>query len=132
MPMTWNAEADAKLFLGVLNLLKDSKVKLDYDYLAKFMGSDCLPGAVQNRIVRLKRKAEEDGSAAGVGTGNGNSNGDGDGNGTANANGEDAEGPGTPGTASDASPQKKRVRKLKAKTKGAAKKVKAEDAEEAA
>ncbi|KAL3452070.1 hypothetical protein BJX65DRAFT_303783 [Aspergillus insuetus] len=59
MVMTWTAEADAKLFQGVLNLLRDSKIKLDYDYLAGFMGPDCLPGAVQNRIVRLKRMAEK-------------------------------------------------------------------------
>ncbi|KAL3492793.1 hypothetical protein BJX62DRAFT_235950 [Aspergillus germanicus] len=59
MVMTWNAEADAKLFQGVLNLLRDSKIKLDYEYLAGFMGPDCLPGAVQNRIVRLKRMAEK-------------------------------------------------------------------------
>ncbi|CEL03132.1 hypothetical protein ASPCAL04289 [Aspergillus calidoustus] len=103
MVMNWNSEADAKLFQGVLNLLRDSKIKLDYEYLAGFMGpgsfpplkttcrlyyihpplffvyssylirnlghfthstnshleTDCLPGAVQNRIVRLKRMAEK-------------------------------------------------------------------------
>ncbi|KAJ0425660.1 hypothetical protein BJY00DRAFT_274684 [Aspergillus carlsbadensis] len=59
MVMNWNPEADAKLFQGVLNLLRDSKIKLDCEYLAGFMGPDCLPGAVQNRIVRLKRMAEK-------------------------------------------------------------------------
>ncbi|KAL2810716.1 hypothetical protein BJX63DRAFT_433956 [Aspergillus granulosus] len=85
MVMTWNAEADAKLFLGVLNLLQDSKTKLDCEYLANFMGPglplptrlytnspnkmkcelDCLPGAIKNRIARLKRMAEKSGAVDG-------------------------------------------------------------------
>ncbi|OJJ62095.1 hypothetical protein ASPSYDRAFT_129001 [Aspergillus sydowii CBS 593.65] len=60
MPMIWNAEADAKLFLGVLNQVKDANVKLDCKKLADFMGPDCIAGAVQNRLVRLKKKAEAD------------------------------------------------------------------------
>ncbi|PTU25362.1 hypothetical protein P175DRAFT_0539748 [Aspergillus ochraceoroseus IBT 24754] len=59
MPMVWNSEADAKLLLGIFNQLRDAKLKLDIDKLAAFMGSDCLPGAVQNRLVRLRKKAEE-------------------------------------------------------------------------
>ncbi|KAL4802381.1 hypothetical protein BDV18DRAFT_164203 [Aspergillus unguis] len=58
MVMTWNAEADAKLFLGVLNQLKDAKLKLDHEKLAEFMGPDCIPGAISNRINRLRKAAE--------------------------------------------------------------------------
>ncbi|KAL4919852.1 hypothetical protein BDW62DRAFT_199573 [Aspergillus aurantiobrunneus] len=110
MPMNWNAEADAKLFLGVLNQLKDAKLKLDYNKLAEFMGTDCLPGAVHNRIVRLRRKAEVGLSGA-------------DDAGEAEREGDGAGGIG------DGSPQKRKVQR-KPKGSGAAKKAKAEDEDE--
>ncbi|KAL2831887.1 hypothetical protein BJY01DRAFT_254106 [Aspergillus pseudoustus] len=107
MVMAWNAEADAKLFLGVLNLLKDSKTKLDCEYLAKFMGPDCLPGAVQNRIVRLKRMAEKGGAAA-----------DGAGPGAENADEDAATADG------QVSPQKRKAGRPRGAKASAAKKVK--------
>ncbi|KAI9036117.1 uncharacterized protein KD926_002258 [Aspergillus affinis] len=78
MPMTWNADSDAKvtpppivfevltdveskiiqLFLGVLAQFKPLKMKLDYEALAKYMGSDCTPCAIENRLVRLRRQME--------------------------------------------------------------------------
>ncbi|KAL4904996.1 hypothetical protein BDW74DRAFT_178562 [Aspergillus multicolor] len=73
MVMNWNAESDARLFLGVLNQLRDAKLKLDNQKLAEFMGPDCLPGAIVNRIVRLRRMAEAEtgpGSAEGDGSAN--------------------------------------------------------------
>ncbi|KAL5002018.1 hypothetical protein BDV10DRAFT_181713 [Aspergillus recurvatus] len=93
MPMNWTTEADAKanlcsttnlhsyeqLFLGVLNQLRDAKLKLNHEKLADFMGPECLPGAVNNRIVRLRRIAEA-GCSDGCGaSGNGASNGNGEG-----------------------------------------------------
>ncbi|KAL2853576.1 hypothetical protein BJX68DRAFT_265043 [Aspergillus pseudodeflectus] len=110
MVMNWNSEADAKLFQGVLNLLRDSKIKLDYEYLAGFMGPDCLPGAVQNRIIRLKRMAEKgpsnDDSASGE-----------------NVN-EKTEGAGSEGQA-QASPAKRKGGRPKGVKGSPAKKVKA-------
>ncbi|KAA8650974.1 hypothetical protein EYZ11_011064 [Aspergillus tanneri] len=58
MPMNWNSEADAKLFLGVLAQFDGSKPKLDFEKLAQYMGSDCTACAVQNRVVRLRRMVE--------------------------------------------------------------------------
>ncbi|KAL2830872.1 hypothetical protein BDW59DRAFT_158307 [Aspergillus cavernicola] len=116
MPMSWNAEADAKLLLAVLNQVKDAKLKLDYVKIAQFMGSDCIPGAVQNRIVRLRRKAEG-----------------GDGGGENGAyEGDSVGSPGTPlkGSASvSGSPQKRKgqkQRKATPKTTPKGKKIKTE------
>ncbi|KAL4879730.1 hypothetical protein BJY04DRAFT_219816 [Aspergillus karnatakaensis] len=47
MPMTWNAEANAKFVLGILDQLKQQNVKLSYQKLADFMG----PGA-SRRFLR--------------------------------------------------------------------------------
>ncbi|KAL4985953.1 hypothetical protein BDW68DRAFT_179216 [Aspergillus falconensis] len=78
-----------QLFLGVLNQLRDAKLKIDNEKLAEFMGPECLPGAVHNRIVRLRRMAE-----AGCSDGGG-------------ANGDGEEGAGS----DTASPKRKAVRK---------------------
>ncbi|KAL4967812.1 uncharacterized protein BDV14DRAFT_197452 [Aspergillus stella-maris] len=79
--INWNADADAKLFLGVLAQLKDANLSLDYDKLAAFMGPGVVRGAIVNRIVRLKRKAEsESGGVSATATATENKNGDGDGN----------------------------------------------------
>ncbi|KAI9926264.1 hypothetical protein ASPWEDRAFT_174993 [Aspergillus wentii DTO 134E9] len=67
----WNSDADAKLFLGVLNQLKDAKLNIDYAKLAEFMGPDCLVGAVKNRIVRLRKQAEESSSPGAASEGDG-------------------------------------------------------------
>ncbi|CAI7654569.1 unnamed protein product [Penicillium pancosmium] len=61
MPRVWNAEADAKLFCGVLAQLQDTNTRLDYDALAKYMGPDCVVGAVKNRMNRLKAAARSEG-----------------------------------------------------------------------
>ncbi|CAI7648917.1 unnamed protein product [Penicillium manginii] len=53
----WNAEADAKLFCGVLAQLQDASLKLDYDALARYMG----PGAVRGRMQRLRATARAEG-----------------------------------------------------------------------
>ncbi|KAL4873484.1 hypothetical protein BDV12DRAFT_160120 [Aspergillus spectabilis] len=55
MPMTWNAEAEAKLFLGVLDQVRGAK--LDYKALAAFMGPNCSVAALQQKIFRLRREA---------------------------------------------------------------------------
>lgn len=57
MPV-WNAESDAKLLLGVLAWLRDSKIKLDTEWLAKYMGEDCTACAINNHIVRIRRQVE--------------------------------------------------------------------------
>ncbi|RDW70905.1 uncharacterized protein DSM5745_08416 [Aspergillus mulundensis] len=76
MVMTWNAESDARLFLGVLNQLRDAKLKLDNQKLAEFMGPDCLPGAIVNRIARLRRMAEAEGGGSANADGDVADNGD--------------------------------------------------------
>ncbi|KAL4872548.1 hypothetical protein BDV12DRAFT_193266 [Aspergillus spectabilis] len=108
MRMIWNAEADAKLLLGVLEQIKDAKIALDNKKLAEFMGPDCLPGAVVNRIVRLKRKGGAEGASTGTGTTTIADSGEGE---------EDA------GGASDATLQK---RKVVRKPRVSAKKVKSD------
>ncbi|PWY68394.1 hypothetical protein BO70DRAFT_366062 [Aspergillus heteromorphus CBS 117.55] len=55
MPIQWTADADAKLFLGVLIQMR-GRVKLDYEDLAAHMGSDCTACAVEQRIVKLKKQ----------------------------------------------------------------------------
>ncbi|KAI9375933.1 hypothetical protein BJX61DRAFT_539389 [Aspergillus egyptiacus] len=57
MPMTWTAESNAKLFLGVLELLKHQNVKLDYGWLAEYMGPDCTKRAIDHQIQKLKKQA---------------------------------------------------------------------------
>ncbi|KAL1643137.1 hypothetical protein SLS58_005106 [Diplodia intermedia] len=62
MPMNWNAEADAKLLLGILKIydIKINKGPM-LDELNAFMGPDCVGLAITNRITRLKKAAEADG-----------------------------------------------------------------------
>ncbi|PYH42279.1 uncharacterized protein BP01DRAFT_368305 [Aspergillus saccharolyticus JOP 1030-1] len=59
MPVTWNSEANAKLFLGVLTQLRNQNVKLDYHALAGFVGSECSVRAVQQQMDRLRKQANE-------------------------------------------------------------------------
>ncbi|KAL4784218.1 hypothetical protein BJX76DRAFT_357294 [Aspergillus varians] len=119
MVMTWNSETDAQLFLGVLYQLRDAKVKLDYEKLAQFMGPECIAGAVQNRIVRLKKKVEaimggEDAADAGGANGEASSPGGGGG-----------------GVVSDASPRKRKaMRKPKGVSVAKRVKVDPEDGED--
>ncbi|RAL01236.1 uncharacterized protein BO80DRAFT_444682 [Aspergillus ibericus CBS 121593] len=54
--MFWTAEANSKLFVGVLDQMR-GKLKLDYEALAAHMGSDCTACAVEQHIVKLKRQA---------------------------------------------------------------------------
>ncbi|KIW52787.1 hypothetical protein PV05_08407 [Exophiala xenobiotica] len=65
MPMTWNADADAKLFAAVL---ATSAVKIEYDDVAQLMGPDCTKKAVIHRINNIKSKAKEAGLVDAVGT----------------------------------------------------------------
>ncbi|KAL4743419.1 hypothetical protein BDV11DRAFT_178245 [Aspergillus similis] len=54
MPMTWNAEAEARLLIGILAQLKGS---LDYRALADHMGPECSVMALRHRIFKLRRDA---------------------------------------------------------------------------
>ncbi|KAL4915000.1 hypothetical protein BDW62DRAFT_204089 [Aspergillus aurantiobrunneus] len=70
MPMNWTSEANAKLFLGVLEQLKEQNVKLNYSKLAEYMGpehaqltrlgldgAECSHRAIDNQIIKLKKQA---------------------------------------------------------------------------
>ncbi|KAB2572280.1 hypothetical protein DBV05_g9059 [Lasiodiplodia theobromae] len=63
MPMIWNAEADAKLLLGILKIY-DVKISKSpkLEELNAFMGPDCVGLAITNRITRLKKSVEGDGN----------------------------------------------------------------------
>ncbi|KAL1848080.1 hypothetical protein Plec18167_008777 [Paecilomyces lecythidis] len=54
MPMTWNAEADARLLIAIIAV---GNPKMDYDKLSDYMGGDCTAYAIQHRIRKLKDKA---------------------------------------------------------------------------
>ncbi|XRM42319.1 hypothetical protein ABZX51_005543 [Aspergillus tubingensis] len=71
--MIWSSEADAKLFVGVLNQLR-GKLKLDYQELAMHMGGDCTSCAVEQRMIRLRKQAASAYPAASTGTGGGTAN----------------------------------------------------------
>ncbi|RAH77245.1 hypothetical protein BO86DRAFT_403955 [Aspergillus japonicus CBS 114.51] len=62
MPVTWNSEANARLFLGVLTQLKNQSIKLDYTALANSVGQGCTVRAVQQQMDKL-RKQVSDGSS---------------------------------------------------------------------
>ncbi|KAL3470837.1 hypothetical protein BJX99DRAFT_263859 [Aspergillus californicus] len=62
MPISWNAEAEAKLLLGVLDQLPGAK--LDYKALAQFMGPDCSVPAVKQHVQKLRRTSGTSGSAS--------------------------------------------------------------------
>ncbi|KIW32130.1 uncharacterized protein PV07_03700 [Cladophialophora immunda] len=64
MPMTWDADADARLFAAVL---ATSEIKIDYTAVAARMGNGCTAKAVTHRVTNIKNKAkslEADGDAA--------------------------------------------------------------------
>ncbi|RAK82513.1 uncharacterized protein BO72DRAFT_523317 [Aspergillus fijiensis CBS 313.89] len=61
MPVQWTSEADAKLFVGVLNQCH-GQLKLDSQKLAQHMGGDCTACAIEQRIAKLKRHAKALGS----------------------------------------------------------------------
>ncbi|KAJ0424176.1 hypothetical protein BJY00DRAFT_277243, partial [Aspergillus carlsbadensis] len=80
MPITWNAEAEARLLLGILDQLKGHR--LDYKALAAYMGPGvttvktpsrrslltalgCTVPALQQRLFKLRREAGIAGSARG-------------------------------------------------------------------
>ncbi|PYI22326.1 hypothetical protein BO99DRAFT_429988 [Aspergillus violaceofuscus CBS 115571] len=63
MPMQWTSEADAKLFVGVLNQCH-GQLKLDTQKLAQHMGGDCTACAIEQRIAKLKRHAKALGSTS--------------------------------------------------------------------
>ncbi|EXJ85933.1 hypothetical protein A1O1_06302 [Capronia coronata CBS 617.96] len=51
MPMTWDADADAKLFAAVL---ATSEVKINNGAVAEMMGPDCTAKAIIHRIAKIK------------------------------------------------------------------------------
>ncbi|KAJ9498487.1 hypothetical protein H2202_006174 [Exophiala xenobiotica] len=65
MPMTWNADADAKLFAAVL---ATSAVKVEYEVVAQLMGPDCTKKAITHRISSIKAKAKDLGLTDAVST----------------------------------------------------------------
>ncbi|BCS26685.1 uncharacterized protein APUU_51396S [Aspergillus puulaauensis] len=60
MPMNWTAEANAKLLLGVLDQLKETNVKLNYQKLADYMGSECNKKSIENQLSKLRKSAGSD------------------------------------------------------------------------
>ncbi|KAL3434456.1 hypothetical protein BDV09DRAFT_169839 [Aspergillus tetrazonus] len=54
MPMTWNAEAEARLLLGILAQVRGV---LDYKALATHMGPECSVIALRQHICKLRRDA---------------------------------------------------------------------------
>ncbi|KAJ9627031.1 hypothetical protein H2203_003491 [Taxawa tesnikishii (nom. ined.)] len=70
--MNWNGDADRALLLAIL---KTQDVKIDFDAVAQELTTEattCTPRAVQERLKKLKRMAQEGGSA-----GNGDESGSG-------------------------------------------------------
>ncbi|KAF2811105.1 uncharacterized protein BDZ99DRAFT_462382 [Mytilinidion resinicola] len=68
MPMNWTPEADAKLFVKVLNV---SNIKLSQDVLdaiASEMSPDCTGRAIKERIFKLKQKAAGPGNSTAAST----------------------------------------------------------------
>ncbi|RAL15784.1 uncharacterized protein BO97DRAFT_475437 [Aspergillus homomorphus CBS 101889] len=59
MPIAWTAEANAKLFLGVLTQTRSQNMKLDYTALAEYMGSGCTVRAVQQQIDKLRKQVSD-------------------------------------------------------------------------
>ncbi|KAL4994944.1 hypothetical protein BDV10DRAFT_188573 [Aspergillus recurvatus] len=59
MPMNWTAEANAKLFIGVLEQIKTQSIRLDYKALAEHMGPECNAKSVQNQFTKLKKQGAE-------------------------------------------------------------------------
>ncbi|KAL4733778.1 hypothetical protein BDV11DRAFT_209953 [Aspergillus similis] len=66
MPMSWTPEANAKLFVGVLEQIKTQSVKLDYKALAGHMGPECNAKSVQNQFTKLRKQAAEEFGSAGA------------------------------------------------------------------
>ncbi|KAL4885105.1 hypothetical protein BJY04DRAFT_214984 [Aspergillus karnatakaensis] len=54
MPITWNAESEAKLLLGILDQVRGTS--FDYHALAAFMGPDVSAAAVKQRICKIRRE----------------------------------------------------------------------------
>ncbi|KAL4814456.1 hypothetical protein BDW67DRAFT_186658 [Aspergillus spinulosporus] len=74
--MSWTPEANAKVFIGVLEQIKTQSVKLDYKALAEHMGPvspltflsrlECNAKSVQNQFTKLKKQAAEEYGYAGA------------------------------------------------------------------
>ncbi|QMW42673.1 hypothetical protein G4B11_006043 [Aspergillus flavus] len=62
MPITWTAEADAKLLLGFLDQCKDANFKLDYNKLAAYVGP------VVNHVIRLRKLIAQEGGGSAAST----------------------------------------------------------------
>ncbi|KAL3480191.1 hypothetical protein BJX99DRAFT_254784 [Aspergillus californicus] len=60
MPMNWSAEANAKLFLAVLEQIKEQNVKLNMQKLAQYMGPECTNRSIDNQITKLKKMTATD------------------------------------------------------------------------
>ncbi|KAK7544454.1 uncharacterized protein J3D65DRAFT_663700 [Phyllosticta citribraziliensis] len=60
MPMNWNADADARLLVGIVNY---TDFKLNKETLAKlntWMGPDCVGQSISQRLIKLKKKFYDD------------------------------------------------------------------------
>ncbi|QMW30620.1 hypothetical protein G4B84_006001 [Aspergillus flavus NRRL3357] len=62
MPITWTAEADAKLLLGFVDQCKDANFKLDYNKLAAYVGP------VVNHVIRLRKLIAQEGGGSAAST----------------------------------------------------------------
>ncbi|KIV79418.1 hypothetical protein PV11_06980 [Exophiala sideris] len=61
MPMTWNADTDAKLMAAIL---ATSDVKVNYAAVATLMGPECTAKAITHRVGAIKAKAKDVGLAS--------------------------------------------------------------------
>ncbi|KAL3461297.1 hypothetical protein BJX64DRAFT_163324 [Aspergillus heterothallicus] len=55
MPISWTAEAETKLLLGILDQFKGAKI--DYKALAAYMGPGCTVSALHQHMFKLRREA---------------------------------------------------------------------------
>ncbi|EAS30780.3 uncharacterized protein CIMG_06259 [Coccidioides immitis RS] len=60
MPMTWNAQADARLLLAIIK----TSPKIDLKAVVKHMGNECTEKALRHRIGRLQSLAAGDGETS--------------------------------------------------------------------
>ncbi|EEP79283.1 predicted protein [Uncinocarpus reesii 1704] len=61
MPITWNAQADARLLVAIMR----TAPKIDLKAVAEYMGDDVTEYALQHRFRKLKKLADGDGGEAG-------------------------------------------------------------------
>ncbi|KAJ9628575.1 hypothetical protein H2203_002476 [Taxawa tesnikishii (nom. ined.)] len=57
MPMVWNAEADAKLFVAVMKVYDVKVAGNKLNEVAQMMGPDCTAKAITHRLAKLRSQA---------------------------------------------------------------------------